>query len=61
MREYRDGERAALRPAFRGRAGGEGPAEELQPLGPQVPQGQPQEDRNPSSQGAGIFVSSGFL
>ncbi len=53
MREYRDGERAALRPALRGRARGEGPAEELQPLGPQVPPGQPQEDWNPSSQGEG--------
>ncbi len=62
MREYRDGERAALRPALRGRAGGEGPAEELQPLGPQVPPGQPQEDRNPSSQseGSGIFFPLSF-
>jgi hypothetical protein len=38
MRKHRDGKRAALRPALRGRAGGEGPAKELQPLGPQVPQ-----------------------
>ena len=42
--QHRDGERGPLRPVLRGRARQGG--EDIQPLGAQVPQGQPQENRD---------------